>query len=46
MKKGNTMLIIAVVVLILLVVGLWLYPTMTKGMVGSAVAKAKSVIPK
>ena len=45
MKKGNTMLIIAVVVLVLLVVGLWFYPQMTKGMVGNAVAKAKSYVP-
>ncbi|MCX6774834.1 MAG: hypothetical protein NTY99_01945 [DPANN group archaeon] len=46
MKKGNMLLTLAVVVLVLLVIGLWFYPQLTKGMVGGAVAKAKSVIPK
>lgn len=45
MKKGNTLLILAVVVLVLVAIGLWFYPSLTKGMVGNAVAKAKSIIP-
>lgn len=46
MKKGNILLTLAVVVLILVVIGLWFYPQMTKGMVGDAVAKVKSYVPK
>jgi len=38
-------LTIVVVVLILIVVGLWFYPTITKHFVGAAVDKGTSLVP-
>ncbi|MEM2873905.1 MAG: hypothetical protein QW063_00395 [Candidatus Nanoarchaeia archaeon] len=44
-KKGNALLIIAVVILILLVVGLWYYPHLTKDLVSGAVSRVRNLIP-
>ncbi len=44
-KKGGALMVIAVVILILLVVGLWLYPHATKDAVTGAVTKVKKLIP-
>jgi flagellar basal body-associated protein FliL len=45
MKKGSALIVIAIVVLVLLVVGLWLYPNFTKDAVTGAVTKVKKLIP-
>jgi len=44
-KKGSAWMVIAVVVLILLVVGLWYYPHATKDTVTGAVGKVKNLVP-
>jgi hypothetical protein len=44
-KKGSFLLTLIVIVLILIVVGLWFYPTITKHFVGAAVDKGTSIIP-
>ena len=45
MRKGNTILIIAIVVLILIAIGLWYAPTLTKHLVSGAASKAKDFVP-
>lgn len=44
-KKGGALMTIAVVILILIVIGLWLYPNFTKDAVTGAFTKIKKMIP-
>jgi hypothetical protein len=45
-KKGGALMTIAVVVLILIAIGLWLYPNFTKDIVTGAFTKVKSLMHK
>jgi len=45
-KKGGALMTIAAVILILIVIGLWLYPNFTKDVVSGAFTKVKSLIHK
>lgn len=45
-KKGGALMTIAVVILILIAIGLWLYPNFTKDVVTGAVTKVKSLVHK
>jgi len=44
-KKGGALMTIAVVVLILIAIGLWLYPNFTKDVVSGAFTKIKKMVP-
>ena len=44
-RKGGALMTIAVVILILIVIGLWLYPNFTKDIVSGAFTKVKKLIP-
>lgn len=44
-KKGGALMTIAVVVLILIAIGLWLYPNFTKDIVTGAFTKVKKMVP-
>lgn len=44
-KKGGALMVIAVVILILIAIGLWFYPSFTKDIVSGAFTKVKKMIP-
>ena len=44
-KKGGALMLIAIVILILIVIGLWYYPHFTKDAVTGAVTKVKNLVP-
>lgn len=44
-KKGGALMTLAVVILILIAIGLWLYPNFTKDVVSGAFTKIKKLVP-